>query len=226
MVNSKILQNQTEKLGELIRSARIASDKSVENCANAMGVTQSEFNYFESGEKAPSLPELEALGFYLDIPIDLFLKRELISFDIQENRTIDQLDQLLTLRHRIIGIMIRKARLENGITTDELARATEIDRDDLSEYELGTTPIPLPDLEVIAIALNLSLREFQDQNGPIGKWAIHKKAVEDFSELPLEMQKFISKPINLPYLELAQRLSEMSVDRLRGVAEGLLEITL
>ena len=53
-----------------------------------------------------------------------------------------------------------------------------------------------------------------------------KKAVEDFSKLPLDMQQFVSKPANLPYLELAQRLSEMSVERLRAVAEGLLEITL
>jgi len=37
---------------------------------------------------------------------------------------------------------------------------------------------------------------------------------------------FVLKPINLPYLELAKRLSEMSVDKLRDVAEGLLEITL
>jgi len=43
--------------------------------------------------------------------------------------------------------------------------------------------------------------------------------------MPVEMQVFVSKPINRPYLELAIRLSEMSVDRLRSVAEGLLEIT-
>jgi len=79
---------------------------------------------------------------------------------------------------------------------------------------------------VLIVALNISMRDFRDQNGPIGRWAIQKKAMEDFTDLPLEMQAFISKPINMPYLELAQRLSEMSVDRLRGVAEGLLEITL
>ena len=44
-------------------------------------------------------------------------------------------------------------------------------------------------------------------------------------EMPLDLQVFVSKPINRPYLELAIRLSEMSVDRLRAVAEGLLEIT-
>ena len=50
--------------------------------------------------------------------------------------------------------------------------------------------------------------------------------MQDFKEMPPELQAFVAKPINLPYLELAQRLSEMSVDKLRAVAEGLLEITL
>jgi len=39
------------------------------------------------------------------------------------------------------------------------------------------------------------------------------------------VRAFISKPVNLPYLELAMRLSDLSAEKLRGVAEGLLEIT-
>jgi hypothetical protein len=38
--------------------------------------------------------------------------------------------------------------------------------------------------------------------------------------------EFVSKPVNRPYLELAQRLSKTNVENLRAVAEGLLEITL
>jgi hypothetical protein len=49
--------------------------------------------------------------------------------------------------------------------------------------------------------------------------------VDDFLELSPELQAFVSKPINRPYLELAQRLSEMSVDKLRSVGEGNLEVT-
>jgi transcriptional regulator with XRE-family HTH domain len=226
MANSSGFQIQAKKLGVLIKDARLASERSEEDCAKAMGVTHPEYEAFEKGEKAPSLPELEALGFYLDVPIDHFLDREPISFEAKENIAIEKLDHLLPLRHRIIGIMMRKARLEADISLEELARYSEIDQENLSAYEMGAIPIPLPELEVIAVALNLSMREFRDQNGPIGKWAIQKKAIEDFMELPLDMQQFISKPVNLPYLELAQRLSEMSVDRLRGVAEGLLEITL
>ncbi len=53
-----------------------------------------------------------------------------------------------------------------------------------------------------------------------------KKAGQAFTEMPLELQEFILKPVNQPYLELAQKLSQMSVDKMRDVAEGLLDITL
>jgi hypothetical protein len=73
--------------------------------------------------------------------------------------------------------------------------------------------------------LNRSIREFEDQHGPVGIWNTQQYNIKDFLKLPMEMQAFVSKPINRPYLELAIRLSEMSVDKLRAVAEGLLEIT-
>ncbi len=54
---------------------------------------------------------------------------------------------------------------------------------------------------------------------------IQQKAVQDFLQLPPELQNFVSKPVNRPYLELAMKLSSMSTDKLRSVAEDLLEIT-
>lgn len=226
MVNPSSFQIRATKIGALIQDARILIGKSEEDCATAMGVSTATFQAFEQGEKAVSLPELEVLAFYLDIPIDYFFGRETVSLEKKENVAVSKLERLLPLRHRIIGIMLRKGRIEAEISLEELARHSEIDEQKLADYERGNTPIPIPELEVLTVALNVSMREFRDQTGPVGSWAIQKQALEDFSELPLEMQQFISKPVNLPYLELAQRLSEMSVDRLRGVAEGLLEITL
>ena len=48
---------------------------------------------------------------------------------------------------------------------------------------------------------------------------------EDFLELPLELQEFVCQPVNLPYLELALTLSDLSAKKLRSVAEGILDIT-
>ena len=224
MVDS--LEVRAEKLGALIREARTASEKEAADCAQAMGVSPETFEAYEAGSQSPSLPELEALAYYLDVPVELFWGRDSFSPQNREKSAIAQLENLLPLRHRIIGILLRKGRTEADITPEELAKYTEIEPERLKAYETGTLPVPLPELEVITVALNLSMRDFQDRSGPVGRWATQKKSIEGFLELPPEMQQFVSKPVNLPYLELAQRLSEMSVDRLRNVAEGLLEITL
>jgi hypothetical protein len=70
------------------------------------------------------------------------------------------------------------------------------------------------------------MKEFQDNRGPIGTWIRQQRALQNFAELTPELQEFLSKPVNRPYLELAHRLSEMNVEKLRAVAEGLLEVTL
>jgi hypothetical protein len=50
-------------------------------------------------------------------------------------------------------------------------------------------------------------------------------AIKDFQNLPADIQLFVSKPVNRPYIDLAIRLSGMSVEKLRSLAEVLLEIT-
>ncbi len=61
--------------------------------------------------------------------------------------------------------------------------------------------------------------------GAVGVWNAQQRAMQNFLALPLELQLFIAKPVNRPYLDLAVRLNDMSVEKLRAVAEGLLEIT-
>jgi hypothetical protein len=53
-----------------------------------------------------------------------------------------------------------------------------------------------------------------------------EEAVQHFLEMPVELRQFVVMPVNRPYLELAMKLSNMSRDKLRSVAEDLLDITL
>jgi len=96
----------------------------------------------------------------------------------------------------------------------------------LKSYEKGKFAVPLPELEALLDIYDLELEEFLSDKGPIARWAREQEAVKGFVELPPELQAFVAKPINRPYLEIARNLSEMSVEELRGVAESLLEITL
>ena len=225
MVNPKSLTIRAKKLGALIRDARLASGKSIEQCAQIASVSDETFEAYEQGEKSPSLPELEFLSYSLEIPVEHFWEDTAITR--QDGReTGPDLGRLIRLRQRLIGAQIRKARLEAGFSLEELAEKAWSSPTLLESYELGETAIPLPDLELISTALDRSIKDFLDRHGPVGQWAAQQRAIQGFLGLPPDLQAFAGKPINRPYLELAQRLSEMSVDKLRAVAEGLLEITL
>jgi transcriptional regulator with XRE-family HTH domain len=171
------------------------------------------------------LPEIEILAFYLNVPLDHFWGRATISQKANAPKIADAL-KILQIRQRMIGALIRQARQQSSLSIEELAEKVGISPEMLEDCELGAEPVPFPLLETLALVLNRPIRDFQDKNGPVGTWATQQQFVESLLEMSPELQTFISKPINQPYLELAQRLSEMSVEKLRAVAEGLLEITL
>lgn len=218
------IKQRTVMIGALIKDARRKTNRTIEECAEAIGVSVDQFKAYEQGEQAVSLPELEAIAFYLDLPIEHFWARETAALG-NNHRTISNLDQLLLLRHRMIGAIMRQARLESGLSLEALADRAEIERNRLEAIELGEEPVSVPELEALSGILGRSIREFQDQYGPVGVWNAQQRALQNFLAMPLELQLFIAKPVNRPYLELAVRLSDMSVEKLRAVAEGLLEIT-
>lgn len=213
-----------KKLGVLLRNARLVRQKTLEECAKAMGIDAELLQAYEMGERLPSLPEVELLSYYLGIPLEHFWNQTGLLSDSAKQSFNPR--QLLGLRQRMVGVQVRKARLQAQTEVGELAKKTGISLEKLMAYESGKQPIPLPDLEVLALALDLPIREFQDNKGPVGGWFSQQRAMQSFQELSPELQAFVSKPVNRPYIELAYRLSEMDVDKLRTVAEGLLEITL
>ena len=220
-----INQLRAKKLGVLIKSARISSGQSIEAIGLAMGVDPETISAYELGEKSPSLPEIESLAYYLDIPLDYFWSRE-SALEIKKSIAPEDLERLLMIRQRIIGALIKQARLQSELSMEELAQKSGLANGKLSDYERGERQIPLPELEAISQVLKRSIDDFRTDRGPIGNWSRQQHMLAIISDLPAELQEFIAKPINRPYLDLALRLSEMSVVKLRAVAEGLLEITL
>lgn len=215
---------RSKKLGVLIRDARQAAHWSIQECSQAIGISEELFDAYELGEQSPSLPELELLAYCLEVPLDHFWGSQARSTG-NGHAKVPAVAQILALRQRKIGILVRKARLEAGLSLETLAGQVGRPVDVLQAYEFGEIPIPLPDLEVISSTLHKPLRDFHDQTGLAGAWMNQQRVLQDFQALPPELQAFISKPVNRPYLELAQRFSEMSVEKLRSVAEILLEIT-
>jgi len=210
-------------IGLLLRDVREQADKTKQECARALGVSTGTITAYEEGRKPISLPELEVLSYLLDVPVSHFWKREAEGLEEQEP---PPLEEVLALRHRIVGALLRQARLEANIPQKEMAELLGCSSGRISSYELGKIPVPLAELESLARHLRLPLEHFLDeQEGPIGEWNRQQEAFEYFCELPREIQDFVAKPVNVKYLEVAMKLAQMPAGGLRAIAEGLLDIT-
>ena len=135
------------------------------------------------------------------------------------------LPAVIGIRQRLVGALLRQQRENTSLSVKALSEQSGIPVARLKTYELGTRPIPLPELEGLVALLGGQIESIFDQTGRIGQWMIQQKAVQEFLQLPPELQNFVSKPVNRPYLELAMKLSGMSTQKLRSVAEDLLDIT-
>jgi transcriptional regulator with XRE-family HTH domain len=218
-----LMQIRMKKLAILIGDARRVSRRSAEECAGVMGVSTEEFQSIERGKTAPSLPQLEALAYYLDVPVEHFWSNKVLT----DKKALDPTTNLTLrrLRDRYLGTRLRQLRTEASLTPQALAEKTSLPAETIEQYESGRVSIPLPDLENLVRALNTRIEDVFDQSGPIGDWRTKNENVRSFLDLAARYQQFISKPVNLPYLDLAIRLSDLSVERLRAIAEGILEIT-
>lgn len=224
MTNAQITLRE-KKLGLLIRDARMAERRSIKECADAIGVKPGLFRAYEEGRRAPSLPELEALVFFLKIPISQFWGNETVS-DSPAPLAHEDVTRLIALRHRMIGALIRQERTNANMSIRHLSTETGISQSRLKAYELGEKTVSVPELESILLVMGSRIENFFDQSGPVGEWMTSQQAMQKFMELPKELQEFVCQHVNRPYLDLAVKLSSMSRDKLRSVAEGLLDITL
>lgn len=223
-------QNEAERVrqkitGVLLRQARTDAGKTLKDCGNVLGLSSGAVSAIEHGRRSISLPDLELLAYYFEVP----LERLLYPDAKPERKPVQELpsDELLALRHRIIGTMLRRARLDQNVSQAVLARQAGISEKRLTQYEMGEKPIPLTQLEMLAEALQIPMSRLADEGiGPIGERQKLDKQIKQFTKLDPDLRRFILEPDNEAYLRLAVSLSEASTEKLRNIAASLLEITM
>ena len=215
-----LLQNRI--LGILIRDARQAAGKTPKECAEFLGVSESQFADYEIGESPISLPELEAFAYSVNVPIEHFLGDQMIELPEQPFPVED----LIALRSRVIGVLLLQARLDAGMSIEECSQAINVSESRISAYEQGRMAIPTSELQALAAVMSVPMETFLDaEHNPISKMMRQSSETDELDHLPEDAPTFFMDPLNADYLRTAQRLSMLPTDQLRGMAETLLEIT-
>jgi transcriptional regulator with XRE-family HTH domain len=212
-------------LGVLMRDARLANGTTEAEVAHVLGVSEDQVRDWEYGREAPSLPQLEMLAFYLDIPVSHFWSTKTMSAE-QDERQVPQGGSYGELRDRIIGAMLTSARQGAKLSQEELANATGLTPEKIAAYEYGHQSIPFPELTSISTAVRQSISYFLESENRIGSELALREEYRRFTELPEQMRAFVTQPVNQAFIDIAMRLSRLQVQELREVGENILNITL
>jgi transcriptional regulator with XRE-family HTH domain len=87
------------------------------------------------------------------------------------------------LRARIVGVLIRDARLANGISQVEVAEALHVTEDQVRDWEFGRESPSLPQLEMLAYFLGIPVSHFWSDKTISGEQAEHKLPESQYTEL-------------------------------------------
>lgn len=118
---------------EILRQLRNDAQISQAKLAKIIGVAQSSINYWEKGERTPSIEMCRKLAAYFNVSISELLGR------------------------KNYGDRLRRLREKHGLTHAELSEKTGIPFQTLKRYETGKQNPKANDLLLIALALDESI---------------------------------------------------------------------
>ena len=169
MEAAQVISIRNKIVGILVRRARLEAGKSKRDCAKFIGCSPATFSQYERGQKGLSLPELEALAYFLEVsPASLWDDAYAPPQDSLQGHL--PMEQMMILRRKILAVQLRKCREAIGFTQEEMAERLGCSVHALSQYEQGQADISLAELEVAAETCGRSLSDFaDDRDNPTGQ---------------------------------------------------------
>lgn len=212
-------------IGLLIRRAREVAGKTRREVAAYLGVSQAVITSVEEGRRDPSLPQIEAMAYYLRMPVFALLDEAASAAQTTWRATID-VDEIQNLRGHIIGVRLKQARQQKGETVRQVAQAAGLPPSRVSAYELGERPIPITELEPLMRHLGLTWTDLLDIGiGPLGEAQLYHQQHAQFDALPSDVREFVADPRALHYLRVAMRLRDFPPEHIRAAGQALIDLS-
>lgn len=221
---SESFRLRRKMLGVLIRDARLNAARTIEDCARLLNVQPQIVEVWELGDAAPTLPELELLAYYFDVPVSHFWGQKTLESDKSPQNNVQ--NEYVVLRNRMIGALLRQAREAQELSFEDLAEQSYIDVETLQHYEIGNLPIPMHELSILSGIVNQNMDFFLETSSYVGELLRIREEWKHFSDLEPDVREFAANPLNIGFIKIAITFSQMPVKQLRQAAEGMLEISM
>lgn len=204
-------------LGALMRQRRLAAARALSECATFMGAAPDLIEAWEFGESSPSLPQLELLAAFLE---DRAAGSESRDFTAGQSAR----DEYIFLRRRLIGALLRAARLASGLSLSQVAESASLTADQLERFEFGEETLPLSDLVALVHALGTDLSAFAAPLDHLPGQSRSSESTDAADRLKSDWRHFADDGENLPFIRLAMAFQHIARDDLHRIADALLAI--
>jgi len=225
MVASQAIAIRNRISGILVRQARLKAAKSQRECAEYLGCSPFMFGQYEQGQRGLSLPQLEALAHFFDVPLESLWDESYTLPEPEQEQDLP-ITQLMLLRRKELAIRFRQCRRAAELTQEQMGQILGRSAYIVSQYERGTRDIPLSEMEIAVEQCGRHLVDFLDEATiPLGHAEQDRQTLVRLNELPPDVREFVLKPTNMLYLRIAMLLSSLKTQNLRQIAEMILDIT-
>lgn len=219
---SQMIAIRNRIIGVLIERARIRSGSSIEMCAELLGCSPAKFRRYEGGQDGVSLPQLESLARFFNVPIAQLWNDEIVQ---DQDTALEPITRTQTMsgRHQILAVRLQQCRRASGLSRQDVGLLVGQPADVIAQYERAELQIPIAELEIVAGQCGLSLSDFEEPPITAPEAGPDALSLEGLKALPPDLWEFILDPGNVVYLRVAQTLGSIEPERLRQIAQAILE---
>jgi len=187
-------------LGIQIKKNRFQQNQTIEQLAQLCEIPTNDLEMYESGRTPIPLPIFLKISEVLHLPYERIEPVETSLPEKVEEPPVTQSTEI-PVQQEPEPVIVN----ESNLVDIPITQTNAIPQSSEPESVVASESIPVAAEEKVPSSQTL---------------------IEDFPGISDELREFITKPVNVPYLELALKLSRMDAKKLRDIAESLLEITL
>lgn len=214
-----------EKIAERVKRIRKLKNRSLHDCAKLLDISKERYHQFEEGEGVLSLPEIELLAIFLDVPIPSLFepsdreleKLQLLSADRKPNYT--------NIRNKMIQTKLNLEMDNQDISVESLNQDTGIPLETLNSYQDTGARIPFDHLTMICDHLDISIKSLLLEQ----KEGNQEESMHDHLEQSQWQPEYHENENNdlveedTRYQEIFRAIKSMSVKNQAEIAKVLLE---
>lgn len=213
-----------EKIVERIKQIRKLKNRSLHDCAKVLNIQKERYHHFEDGNGVLSLPELELLAIFLEVPLQSFFQDSDLELDQAALLSEEKMPIYKNLRDKIIRTKLNLEIEKKGISLENLNDKTGISLQTLKSYQENGESIPFDHITQITEHLGIPINSLlQDTLESDEEFIIGKDQEQSQWEPEYQDSRGIPDEEETPQTVLLEAVKSLSITDQAEIAKLLLE---